>query len=325
MVNGTMVAVQQTERGGAQTLSTTRLQIPTPGPDEVLVRVHRAAVNFEDERTCRFGVNRLTGHTEGLPFVPGGEVAGTRVDTGDMVVGISGRGGFAQYALVDESAVHPIPSGLDTESALSVFVPGLTACLLLDIARPEKDDCVVVSGATSAVGTLLLQLLASRGHEHVVAIASPSAPEERLRSLGATAVVRSDADDLTSELRTAAGDVPVGLVLDSVGGPVLEASVAALGKRGMLVNYGTASEVVATVAPRSLIHGSRGIAGFWLLDHLDSRPRVTGILANLFGGVLGGRFHLDPAHVFGLDGISDAMAATARRGRTGRVLIDPWK
>ncbi|WPB89248.1 quinone oxidoreductase family protein [Streptomyces malaysiensis] len=324
-IDGTMTAAVQTERGGAETLSTAQIPVPSPGPGEVLVRVHRAAVNFADERTCRSGMNHLSGRVEGLPFTPGGEIVGARVDTGERVVAISGKGGFAQYALVDESATYPIPPDLDEESALSVFVPGLTAGLLLDVTRPQKDDCTVVSGATGAIGTLLLQLLGSSGQSHVVAVASPSADVERLRSFGASTVVPSDSEDLTSVLRAAAEDRPIGLILDSIGGPVLEAAVAALGRRGRLVSYGSSSNAAATVAPRSLIFGSREIAGFWVLDHLDNRSRVVDVLADLFRAVLDSRLRVDPPTVFALDDVAGAMAATAQRGRTCRVLIDPWK
>jgi NADPH:quinone reductase len=174
-VDGMAVALQ-TERGGRETVAPARLALPEPGPDQVLVRVHRAAVNFADERACRTGINHLSGRVEDLPFVPGGEIVGTRVDTGETVVAICGSGGFAQYATVEERTAHPIPAGLDMESALSVFVPGLTAGLLLEVAQPDKGDAVVVSGATGAVGTLLLRLLAARGRQPFVAVASPSAP-----------------------------------------------------------------------------------------------------------------------------------------------------
>ncbi|GAA4551048.1 zinc-binding alcohol dehydrogenase family protein [Pseudonocardia xishanensis] len=322
-VDGMAVAMQ-TARGGRETLAPARLPLPEPGPDQILVRVHRAAVNFTDERACRTGLNHLSGRVEDLPFLPGGEIAGTRVDTGEAVVALSGSGGFAQYAAVAESAAHPVPAGLDAESALSVFVPGLTAGLLLEVAEPDKGDAVVVSGATGAVGTLLLRLLAARGQRHVVAVASPTVSEQRLRALGATAVLRFD-DDLEPALRQAAGDAPIGLVLDSMGGPALEAGVAVLGRHGTLVSYGSSSDVPATVTPRALIPGSRTVTGFWLLDHLDRRERVSGILTDLFRDVLAGEIRPDRPQVFGLPEVQTALAATAERGRTGRVLIDPWR
>ncbi|MDL5156132.1 quinone oxidoreductase family protein [Actinomycetospora termitidis] len=319
-----MAVVLQAERGSAETLTTTRIPIPEPACGDVLVRVRRAAVNFADERACRTGLNHLTGRVEELPFVPGGEIVGTRTDTGETVLALCGCGGFGQYVAVRERDVHPVPEGLDDESALSVFVPGLTAGLLLDTTRPTKDDGVVVSGATGAVGTLLLRLSAVRGQRHVVAIASPTAPEDRLRSAGASAVVRTDADDLGAALRHAA-DGPIDLVLDSIGGPVLEAAAGALGRRGTLVSYGSSSDLPATLAPRSLIPGSRTVTGFWLLDHLDDPARVAAVLDDVLAEVASGRIPVDSPETFGLDDAAGAMAATARRGRTGRVLIDPWE
>src|SRR5258707_14712861 len=111
-----MRAIQMTEFGGPEVLKLTELPKPEPGPDEVLIKVSRAGLNFADTHTrTNSYVRKAT-----LPLVPGGEVAGTREDTGERVVALTGEGGYAEYAVAPEELVFPIPAGLDDGAALAL-------------------------------------------------------------------------------------------------------------------------------------------------------------------------------------------------------------
>ena len=78
---------------------------PSPRPDEVLIRVSRAGLNFADTHTrTNSYVQKAT-----LPLVPGGEVAGVREDTGERVVALVGNGGYAEYADGARGARVPDP------------------------------------------------------------------------------------------------------------------------------------------------------------------------------------------------------------------------
>src|SRR5919108_5069362 len=103
-----MRAVQIEEFGGPDVLEIAEVPVPQPGPEEVLVKVSRAGINFADTHTRENSyVQRY-----GLPLVPGGEVAGT-VDGRRVVAILGGTGGYAEYALAPRSTVFPIPDGLD--------------------------------------------------------------------------------------------------------------------------------------------------------------------------------------------------------------------
>ena len=118
-----MRAIQMTEFGGPEVLRLVELPTPEPGPEEVLIRVARAGLNFADTHTrTNSYVRKAT-----LPLVPGGEVAGVREDTGERVVALVGDGGYAEYALAPRSLVYPIPEELDEGAALALIIQGLTA------------------------------------------------------------------------------------------------------------------------------------------------------------------------------------------------------
>src|SRR5438309_3773683 len=136
-----MRAIQMTEFGGPEVLKLVELPMPEPGPGEVLIRVSRAGVNFADTHT------RTNSYVQPatLPLVPGGEVAGVRVDTGERVVALVGSGGYAEYASAPKRQIFPIPDGLDDGAALAMIVQGTTAWHLYRTAgRVQRGESVVV-------------------------------------------------------------------------------------------------------------------------------------------------------------------------------------
>src|SRR4030081_1119675 len=112
-----MRAIQMTEFGGPEVLKLSELPVPQPAPDEVLIRVTRAGLNFADTHTrTNSYVQKAT-----LPLVPGGEVAGIREDTGERVVALVGSGGYAEYATAQSELAFPIPYGLYDSTALALI------------------------------------------------------------------------------------------------------------------------------------------------------------------------------------------------------------
>src|SRR5258708_3518766 len=102
IASGSMRAIQITEFGGPEVLKLVELPTPEPGPQEVLIRVTRAGINFADTHTrTNSYVQKAT-----LPLVPGGEVAGvveiapqgSDLRVGERVIALTGSGGYAEHA-----------------------------------------------------------------------------------------------------------------------------------------------------------------------------------------------------------------------------------
>ena len=150
-----MRAVQISEFGGPDVLREEDLPVPEAGAEQVLIEVRRAGINFADthQRTDSY-LSRSQ-----LPFVPGTEVAGVRVDTGERVVALTGTGGYAQFAVAPEAQTYPIPEGVDDETALALVVQGLTAWHLYSTsAQLRPGESVVVHAGAGGVGSLAIQL-----------------------------------------------------------------------------------------------------------------------------------------------------------------------
>ncbi len=115
-----MRAIQQTEFGGPEVLELVELPDPVAGPGEVLVDVTYAGLNWADTHTRQ---NEYV-HQDDLPLIPGAEVAGVRRDTGERVVALCQRGGYATQIAVEERRLAPIPDDLSDEAALALQIRG---------------------------------------------------------------------------------------------------------------------------------------------------------------------------------------------------------
>jgi NADPH:quinone reductase len=315
-------AVQITEFGGPEVLTPTELPDPQPQPGFQVLDVSRIGVNYAD-----------THHVENsylapakLPLVPGAEVVG-RTPDGRRVVALVGEGGYAERALAPEAMSFDVPEAVDDGAALALVVQGLTAWhLLRTSARMAKGETVVVHAAAGGVGSLAVQLAKRWGSGRVIATASSEEKRKTALDLGADVAIDSSGEDLAERLEAANDGRGVDIVLEMVGGPVFDGSLAALGRFGRLVTYGMASRTPPTpVDPARLMTGSKSLTGFWLIDCVG-RPGMLGEpLAELFD--LTARGELRPM-VGGEYPLSDAAQAHRDlRARTtvGKLVLDPTR
>src|ERR1700722_1267340 len=233
-----MRAIQMTEFGGPEVLELAELPTPRPGPDEVLIRVARAGLNFADTHTrTNSYVQKAT-----LPLVPGGEVAGVREDTGERVVALTGSGGYAQFAIAPAGRVFPVPDGLDDGTALAMIVQGTTAWHLYRTAgRVAGGEAVVVHSGAGGVGSLAVQLGHQLGAGRVIATASTEEKRALTLELGADVALDPASEGLTERLLEANDGAGVDVIFEMSGGEVFDASYRALAPFGRIVAYGIAT------------------------------------------------------------------------------------
>jgi NADPH:quinone reductase len=312
-----MRAIQVTEFGGPEVLVVRDVPEPVPGPNQVLVEVEAAGVNFAETMQTRDAyVQRTT-----LPFVPGSEIVG-RTSDGRRLLGFSSSGAYAERALLDERAAAPLPDDVPAGVALALLVQGATAAMVLrDVGRLTDGDTVLVHAGAGGVGSLAIQLARRWGAGHIVATASTERKRALALRLGADEAVDSAAPDLEAALRAAAGNRRYDVILDGVAGAAFQAGLRLLNRRGRIVVYGAAGgDPSARVDPVALIGGSRTVAGFWLVDHLDRVPAVVGELLGLVAEgalqpIVGGSYPLAEA--------ARAHEDLAGRRTEGKLVLTP--
>jgi NADPH2:quinone reductase len=315
-----MRAIQMSEYGGPEVLELVELARPEPAEGEVLIRVARAGLNFAD--THRRTNSYIAKDT--LPLVPGAEVAGVREDTGERVVALCGDGGYAEYATAPAALTFPIPDGVDDATALALVLQGLTAWhLYRTCGRVAAGESVVVHAAGGGVGSLAVQLGHPLGAGRVIATASTQDKRDLALELGADAAVDGAAEGLTERLIEANLGAPVDVVFVMAGGPVFDASLAALAPFGRLVVYGIASGEGNTVRSGRLMSSSRAVVGFWLMHCIGRPTMIDEALADLFARVARGELRVVTGPAYPLEQAAQAQTDLAERRTTGKVTLDP--
>jgi NADPH2:quinone reductase len=316
-----MRAIQIEEFGGPEVLKLVELPTPEPAAGEVLIRVSRAGMNFADTHQRH---DQYVAAQE-LPMVPGAEVAGTREDTGERVVALTGHGGYAEYATAPERHCWPIPEGVDDGTALALLLQGLTAWHLYRTAgRVARGESVVVHSAAGGVGSLAVQLGRHMGAGRVIATASTEERRALALELGADTAIDGSSEELTERLQEANGGRQVDVVFDVAGGEVFEQSLRALAPFGRIVVCGISSREQNQIRSGHLLRNSRTAAGFWVYHCLD-RPdeMVEPALHELFALAREERLRVVVGGTYPLSEAARAQQDLAERRTQGKLLLDP--
>jgi len=312
-------AIQITEFGGPEVLHEAELPDPVAGPGQLLVDVTTAGVNYADTHTVE---NSYLSRSS-LPMVPGAEVVGRTAD-GRRVVALTDGGGYAQKAVVQEELAHEVPDGVSDAQALALVVQGVTAWhLLRTSSRLAAGESVVVHAAAGGTGSLAVQLAREYGAGRIIATASSKEKRDLALELGADVAVDSRPEGLRDRLVAANGGQKVDIVLEMTGGPVFDASLAALAPFGRLVAYGMASRTPATsVPPAQLMGRSRAVVGFWLAHCLGRPGMYREPLAELLAMTGEGRLKPQVGGVYPLSGAARAHQDLRARRTVGKLVLD---
>ncbi len=203
-----MLTIRVHELGGPEVLRVEEVDIPTPGQDELLIRVLAAGVGPWDAHL------RQGGYTGPLPYTPGGEFAGlvegdtgafASFDDGTPVYGYPGLTGcYAQYVTCPVEQLAPIPAALSVTDAAALPIDGLTAEQgLTDELNVGAGDQVLITAGAGGLGHLAVQIARGLG-AFVVATASPQ-HHEFVHKLGAVAVIDHTRPDWPERVRDVTG------------------------------------------------------------------------------------------------------------------------
>lgn len=234
-----MKAIQLTATDGADALAYEDVPRPEPDDDELLVRVHTAGVNPLDWLICRGMLSEL--RDKPLPWIPGWDLSGvvasvgeqvTKFEPGDAVysmVRLPGAGGtFAEYATTIVDEVRAKPSSLSHTEAAGVPMAGQTAFhALYQAGELEAGQRVLVHGAAGGVGHMAVQFATNTG-ARVIGTAS-GRNEQFLRNLGVDEFINYREQRFEDVLDS------VNVVLDTIGGEVLERSAEVVQSEGTVV------------------------------------------------------------------------------------------
>jgi NADPH:quinone reductase-like Zn-dependent oxidoreductase len=237
--------------GGTDQLRLIEELVPTPTPNEVLIRVLACGVALGDSM-FRQGLH------PGIKFpaTPGYDIMGeveavgsvsSRFKPGDRVAGFPGAGGYTTYICLPETEVVPVPRHLDPAEVVSTVLNYTTAFqLLTNIAKLKAGDTALIHGAAGGVGTAVVQLAKVLG---ITIYGTVSTGKMAFVKTQGGIPIDYTKTDFVADLRRLTGN-GVDAVFDAIGGVSLSRSYRALKPGGTLVFFGATTSVSGSGNPK---------------------------------------------------------------------------
>ena len=265
-----------TEAPPSARLELVKIERPTPGPGEVLVKIEAATCNPSDLHYLKgeYGVPPEWGKAAGF------EGAGKVVESGGgffarhlkgkrvAVASAEGDGVWAEYLLAKANMCMPIHTDIPAEQAATFIVNPFTAFGLLDRAEALGSKSVIVNAAASQVGRLIIRMAKPRNIA-VIAIVRRQEQRQALQEIGAEHVLLSTEPDFDKQLQAAAKELKARVAFDCVAGPATAQLLMAMPTHSTVIVYGRLDRdpddlYGGRYSVGHMIFAGDHIEGFWL-------------------------------------------------------------
>jgi NADPH2:quinone reductase len=323
--------IQIDRYGGPEVIVRRELPVPTPGRDEVLIRLMWSGINFMDIHTRQGKYAGSRTYPQTMPTTLGIEGAGiiealgdgvADLQAGDRVAYCLSWGSYADYAVVPAWRVVPVPDALPLDVAAATMFHGLTAhYLAYDLGGFAPGVTCLVHSASGGIGQLLVQLGARLGAT-IYATTSTEAKAEVARQRGAAATFLYDEGRFADQVLEATAGRGVDVVFDAIGKPTLRDSFRATRKKGLVVAFGSVGGNVDDLNPIELGEaGSLFLTRPRLADHLTDAATIRRRASDIFRAVLEGELSIEIAGRYTLDDVEQAHEALEQRRSVGKPLL----
>ncbi|WP_209442277.1 zinc-binding dehydrogenase [Neoroseomonas oryzicola] len=303
---------------------------PSPGPEEVLVRVRAATLNRADLGVAAGGAHGAMGGPGtilGLDFAGEVEAIGsavTGVKVGDRVTA-SGSGGYAEYAVADIGRVQKVPDrNLSWEEAatLPVALATMHDAIVMN-GRLAKGESVMILGASSGVGIMGMQIAKFMGASLVVGTSTDHDRRARLKEFGADVAVNTRDADWVDQVLAATGGKGVNLVIDQISAATINAAMRCTAILGRIVNVGRLGGMKGEFDFDT--HATRRISYIGVTHRTRSRDEIRAEYAamrrDLWQAVEEGRFTIPIDRVFPLDLVVEALGHMKANKHFGKIAL----
>ncbi len=299
-----------------------------PGPDEVIVNVRAAGVNFVDGLICQ-GKYQIKPPT---PFVPGSEIAGEvaavgaavhGVSPGDRVIAMTGFGGFAEQVAVPAALVVRAPDKLGFGQAAALIQSYSTSLFTLSRRTSvTPGEWVLILGAGGGIGLACTDVAVALG-AHVIAAASTPEKLEAAEEMGAEATIAYEDEDLKTRARELSGG-GVDVVVDTVGGRHSEPALRATRWWGRFCVVGFASGTIPSLPLNQILLNNRTVVGVdWGAWTFRDQAGFSELLTELMKMVESGKLHPPEPAERPLVEAAKAMEDLIERRVIGKVVLVP--
>ena len=322
-----MKAIQVQKAGGPEALTLVDIPAPKPKPNEAVVKVAAAGVNFIDVHI------REGRYPSSLPFIMGQEASGIVSEIGadvksfkpgDRVAYTGIAGAYAEYAAVPADRLVLLPAGITEQQAAAAMLQGMTAHYLVHDTYPiKKGETALIHAAAGGVGLLLVQMAKNIG-ARVIGTAGTQEKAKLAREAGADEVILYAQQDFEVETKRLTDGKGVHVIYDSVGKTTFDKALSVLRPRGYLVLFGASSGAVppfdlAKLAPKGSLFITRPTLVHYIATHEELQKRATDVLTMIATG----KVKLRIEHIYPLREVQQAHRDLEARKTTGKLLLIP--
>ena len=312
---------------GIDALEFGELADPVPGPGEVLVDVHAAALSFMDTLMVagRYQMKPA------LPFVPGSDAAGVvlavgegvqRVRVGDRVACSHWHGGMAERMVAPEVSVVKLPDSVGFDIGSTVrYAYGTARYALETRAQLRPGEIVFVSGAAGGVGLAAVDVARQMGAT-VIAGTGSAAKGEAARRQGAAHAIDYSCEPVRDRLLELTQGHGVDVYFDNVGGSLFGTVSRAMAWSGRILPIGFASGEIPSLAMNLPLLKNYSVVGCYWGPWAEREPQQSRAAdEQLFAAVAQGILQPQVSDVLPMSSFADGLQRLARRQVTGRIVL----
>ncbi len=301
--------------------------VPEPGPMQLLVRMHAAALN-RGEFLLGHGLHGKPGTWKAI----GGEGAGEVVTVGSEVTGfkpgdrVMGRcaGAFSEYALMEAAEAMSVPPGLSWEQAASIPLTFLVSYDMLVLqGRLKRDEWLLINGVSSGVGVASLQLGKTLG-ARVIGTSGSADKLAALKPLGLDVALCTRKPDFAAAVMDVTGQHGADLIVNTVGGTVFAENMRALAFEGRLATVGYVDGVVRAEIDLEALHAKR-LTLFGVSNKLRTKAQraaaVPRFVAEVMPHFAAGRIKPQIDQVMDFARLAEAKARMEAGTHVGKIIL----
>jgi NADPH2:quinone reductase len=309
-----MKAIVVNKFGGPEVMELSDFKEPVAKHNQILVNTRMIGVNYADtyQTENSYLVQSLP------PVIPGIE-ASFEID-GKIFVGHTASGSYAEKAIVNLDRVFEVPEGVSEEEALSVVCQGTTAYGILKYFCDVKPgDLVLINGASSAVGMILVQMCKIYGAT-VIAVTGSQKKIDFVKNLGADFVCLDNMSEVRKVI-SEAGSKPK-FIIESYGGKHFMSYYSVLSTGGQICSYGASSrDGLPHIEIRDILKDSKIVSGFWGTKIFEDNVKLNTAVAELFDLIKNKKIKIVVGEVINLEDAKSMHEKIRNRETFGKLIL----
>lgn len=319
------------ENGGPEVLRFDDIEVAPPGPGEITLQVKALGLN-RAESMFRSGQYveapvfpaRLGYEAAGIVSAIGAGVTGFAIGDAVSVVpplSITRWGMYGEVATVPAEVAVKHPASLGWTEAAALWMQYVTAWgALIDLAKLQRGDAVIITAASSSVGLAAIQVARMVG---AITIATTRTQDkaQALRDAGADHVIITNEEDLVARVRTITGGTGARVVFDPVAGPQMEQLAEALANGGILIEYGALSPEPSPFPLFAALIKQFAVYGYTYQRVVRDPAKLAAAKQFILDGLASGALKPVIDRVFPLEQIVDAHRYLESNQQFGKIVV----